>query len=469
MNSAEQKAPAFLSTTRLRPSSIPGRSAFEESLSDKARIVASTAFRRLQTKAQVFSLERNAAVRSRLTHTLEVAMYGQLIASKVADQLSQDGLWSQDSRNQLVTCVENACLLHDIGNPPFGHLGEFAIRTWFRSNDHTLLDAWRSQGVPPEQSENYRTAYKEFDGNPQGFRIVTLLQWLKDPYGLNLTCSLLAAMVKYPHGQSGTGAFAKKLGYFPSEAGVKMRVWEESGLRQGQRHPLAFIMEAADDIAYCLSDIEDAIEKRIITEEQFFKAIEHSGAARFDTLRAKGPVSSTARFVDFRVALTRHLVNDAVKTFTDRYDDILSGRLDKALLDCDADCNETLDALKGYARQHIFVSREAVNIELGGYHIVQDLLDRFLELLLLPRREFSAVLPRSGQKIKHGELALPVRLASLLPGRQLLAYQNAVAAMPDLEAVFRTQVIVDYVSGMTDSHALQVHRVLRGASDGVQP
>lgn len=463
--------PAYLWTNRLRASSVPNRSDLEQVLSDKARIVASTAFRRLQTKAQVFSLEKNAAVRSRLTHTLEVAMYGQLIAGIACERLVKENRLPSEAASQFILCVENACLLHDIGNPPFGHLGEFAIREWFRQQRSDFERIWRQFEVPEDERRRFQDAYEEFDGNPQGFRIVTRLLWLHDEYGLNLTCALLAAMVKYPTATvDGKSRFSKKIGYFPTESEVVAKVWENLKLREKSRHPLAFLMEAADDIAYCLSDIEDAIEKRVVTQHEFFASLSSEVKSRFDRpTTAAVESSSNARFIDFRVLLTRFLVSEAAKAFVDNYETILDGSIDESLLDRVQDCKKPLDELKAFAQKRIFVSREAVTIELGGFRIVMDLLKSFLPLLTLARGEFQSALPQSSDPPKYGKLALERRLASLLPGRHLLAYQHCTAKNEKLESLYRTQVVIDYVSGMTDTHAVQVHRMLNGLGDGVVP
>lgn len=464
---AHDGAAKYLATDRLRRTSVASRSRLEESLSDKARIITSTAFRRLQTKAQVFSLEQNAAVRSRLTHTLEVAGYGQLIASLACGFL-KDKL-SPEEALQLIQAVENACLLHDIGNPPFGHLGEFAICEWFRKQREELEKLWRQLGVPEDDRRNFQAAYEQFDGNPQGFRIVTRLQWLHDEFGLNLTSSLLAGMVKYPTGRIDSSArFTKKIGYFPTEAELVRQVWEKVGLKAGTRHPVAFLMEAADDIAYCVSDIEDAIEKRIVSQSQFFDSISPELRRRFDKNSAGSSSCSNARFIDFRIELTRSLIAESARIFADNYEQVLDGSFHTPLLDSASECESALRELKNFARKWIFVSGEAVNIELGGHRTVSDLLEGLYPLLMLSRKEFESSLPDATAPPDYGRLALERRLASLLPGKHRKVYQLSTRNNEALEPLYRTQTIVDYISGMTDNHAVQVHRMLRGAGDGIK-
>ena len=222
-------------------------------------------------------MARTGAVRTRLTHSIEVSNYGSQIAETLAQRLIARGSLPPDLRFAFVKTVENSCLLHDIGNPPFGHMGEYAIQRWFVKNEEQLVKSWLClDRFSSEVANQHLKAYQRFDGNPQGFRIATRLQWLYDEFGMNLTRSLLAAYIKYLGDvPDPTSRFRKKIGYFPTETEVVRNVWKTLGLLTNdkglpiQRHPLAFLMEAADDIAFCLSDIEDALEKKVVTENEF--------------------------------------------------------------------------------------------------------------------------------------------------------------------------------------------------------
>jgi dGTPase len=458
--------PRYLAFERRRPSEAL-RSATNEAFSDRARVVTATAFRRLQTKAQVFSLEKNAAVRSRLTHTLEVALYGQLIASLAARALVDSGRLDAQDAQAFVTVVESACLLHDVGNPPFGHLGEFAIQEWFTKTGPKLDRLWRSSGVEASFGEKIQAAYRDFDGNPQGFRIVTKLQWLHDEFGLNLSAALLGASLKYPIGiRSPVQPFATKIGFFPTEDDAIAFVCDRCDLQPSQRHPLAFLMESADDIAYCLSDIEDALEKHIISEDFFLNGIPPE-AHKYRPGSSGARDCTNSRFIDFRIALTRAMVETAAKLFIERYDEITSGHLTKPLLSLDAPMSCTLESLKTFSQRHIFSSPEAVDVELSGYHVVQKLLTHLFPLLSISTSDFSALFKESDRKPSR-RLPLENRLATLLPTKHRLAYQFASEAHPNREPVYRTQLLVDYVSGMTDVHALQVFRTLTAGVDGIE-
>ncbi|MBO9572119.1 MAG: dNTP triphosphohydrolase, partial [Chitinophagaceae bacterium] len=177
---------------RRKESSILNRNLLEETASDRSRVIFSSSFRRLQQKAQVFSLETNAAVRSRLTHSLEVADYGRLIAQNVTNRLISNGMLDSALQIPFINIVETSCLLHDIGNLPFGHFGETAIQEWFSENWKEKYQTATSRENPDDQITDWMNDFLEFDGNPQGFRIITLLQ--QPPVeisgtGLNLTMS----------------------------------------------------------------------------------------------------------------------------------------------------------------------------------------------------------------------------------------------------------------------------------------
>lgn len=270
----------FINTTRKRKSTYKRERVIEEFYSDKSRIIYSSSFRRLQQKAQVFSLEPNASVRTRLTHSLEVSDLGRTLANKIAYKLNKNGQLSDENILPLVAIVENACLLHDIGNPPFGHFGEDAIKEWAKNIleyipknlEHIPKNLKKNKN--DELLEELITDFKEFDGNPQGLRIITKLHPDFDQHSLNLTYSTLLSMIKYPRtpitNETDKGKF-KKAGYFHTEKNIVEEIHEKLEIPLGSRYPFVYIMEAADDIAYCMSDIADGIEKGIITETEFIE------------------------------------------------------------------------------------------------------------------------------------------------------------------------------------------------------
>lgn len=240
--------------------------------SDRARLIYSAPFRRLQQKAQVFSLEGNSAVRSRLTHSIEVAHIGRYIIAEICNRFEKDGnqqkkFWKENSL-ALSNIVETACLMHDIGNPPFGHFGEAAISNWAKSETtKNILCESLSVEYPKKYDYSPLKDFEYFDGNPQGFRIITKLQGDDGFYGFNLTYVQLASFLKYTHSPSSklnnpNAPFSKKIGFFDTEKDIIVSAWNSLGIKHHNRHPLGFLMEASDDISYCISDIEDGIEKK---------------------------------------------------------------------------------------------------------------------------------------------------------------------------------------------------------------
>ena len=282
-----------------------------------------------------------------------------------------------------------------------------------------------------------------------------------------------------------------------------------------RRHPLTFLMEAADDTAYCQSDIEDALEKGIVTEEMFFEELRDACGSILRSLQEtpglpplwmattmsmfvgvegepepekwwgqrrktwqedyeSGRRSRNSYFVSFKVALSNWLVQQAARTYVDRHDDILSGSMTCGLLET-GKANEVLNFLKGFSRRHIFSSPEAVNIELSGYRIIQEILDGFMPLLDLPPEEFTQL--RTG-KASPKDYPLTHRLLTLWPNKHECAYREHMGEHLEdgkeeerrskelLEPIYRAHWLVDYVSGMTDSHAVKVHSMLKGITVG---
>ena len=448
----------FLQPVRLRPSDVPGRRLLDEIFSDSGRIIPSPAFRRLQSKAQVFSLEVNAGVRTRLTHSMEVAVYGRILAGQVFKKLLEQRLIEEELRIPFITTVENACLLHDIGNPPFGHFGEFTIKAWFSDEKRR------------EQLANIPAAYlldmQHFDGNPQGFRIITRLSWAKDEYGMNLTCSLLLSYLKY-----GCQGFKKKLGFFTVETERVEKARSKLALGE-QRFPLTFLMEACDDIAYCLSDIEDGIEKELVdfrTVEEFLAArvVDTNDASTLSRLLAVAKdidpsicghsLQQKTMFLLFKIALVRTLANKAEEAFVENLKPILDGSHHEPLLSRDG--GTILGELRSFAEEHIFSTKEAYDLELLSNSVINGLLESFLPLFKLETESFQKVLDR---KTERAELELEKRLCMMLPARHVQNYRWQVKEGVHPEPALRAHLLLDYVSGMTDAHALEVFQILSG-------
>ena len=480
----------LLLNSRFRPSEVTDRHILLEAESDRGRLLFCPAFRRLQQKAQVFSMESNASVRSRLTHSLEVAQVGRYIADQISIKLIEKELASREECAALTTFVETACLMHDIGNPPFGHFGEFAISEWFRNNGRLAIKRALKDSDEELTSKTAAKAladFYEFDGNPQGIRIVAKLQRNTDEYGLNLTKTTLAAYLKYVR-SSGVqktlidSPFVKKCGYFSTESEIVESVWEEFGYDKPQRFPLAYIMEAADDIAYCISDLEDSIEKGLLNESIAFKEIleQWSKAKVADTATAglitevlenaaRGHKTSgkTFTFTDFRTSLNRELVTHAANQYIFSHDEILAGTM-SSLISSDSPCGQMLDILKGYCRERVYCHESVQKIELAGYKAISGLLEHFSCLLAIGVERFSCSLNMNKKDNKGRQIVMENKLLTLFPKRYIAAYQDQLSKTPKddnyyvTEWVLRAHLITDFISGMTDDFSITTYQTLSG-------
>lgn len=454
--------------------------------SDRGRIIHSAAVRRLQQKTQVFPLERNAAVRSRLTHSLEVQQSGRFIVQTIfrsltPEQLEQHGL--TELERPIESLVEMACLLHDVGNPPFGHSGESAINTWFSQ----ILPELTTRHKLKENAlwQILCTELAQFEGNAQAIRLVNSLQ------RMNLTYAQTACILKYtrcatasrPDKQHSLSYLQKKPGYYFSEQPFVEQLWQELDIAPGCRHPLTYIMEAADDISYCLADIEDAVEKGLFNLKELahqlnmaFAELEprgrliktqRGGRASFSALikAALGsaeaePVNSvSAFFIRLRVMMIHPLVRHAANQFISNITAVYHGSLNRALLEDGSQYHAITSTFKQVARRFVFNQPEVETLELQGFRIIAGLLGSYQPLLLLSRAEFDAVLHNDGY-----HLAQQQRLAHRLPNKHLAAYQLAVAQVaPDdtaLELYYRCRLLQDFISGMTDHFALDEYQAL---------
>lgn len=454
--------------------------------SDRGRIINSAAVRRLQQKTQVFPLERNAAVRSRLTHSLEVQQSGRFIVQSIFRLLSdqqQAEYGLTELERPIETLVEMACLLHDVGNPPFGHNGESAINSWFASKLPELTAVHQLQHNTLWHSLSSELA--RFEGNAQAIRLVHSLQ------RMNLTYSQLGGILKYtrlgtlakPDKTAPLSYLQKKPGYYFTEQALVEQLWRELDTTAGCRHPLSYIMEAADDISYCLADIEDAVEKGLLSLPQLahelnaaFAELEpqgrlistHSGGSESFAALIKAaldkaedePINKTsAFFIKLRVGMIHPLVRHAAEQFINNIDAVYHGSLNRALLEDGSQYHAITSTFKQVARQFVFNQPEVETLELQGFRIITGLLSSYQPLLQLSRADFSAVLQNQAY-----QLAQQQRLAHRLPNKHVAAYQLAVANITTddnaLELYYRCRLLQDFISGMTDHFAFDEYQTL---------
>lgn len=439
--------------SRSGPSATDQRNPFEN---DHARIILSAPFRRLQDKAQVFPLERSDFIRTRLTHSVEVSTFARGLGLAVEKELIRRQWLDAERLGDISSILATAGLIHDIGNPPFGHFGEEVIQQFFRKK-------FRDAAFRELLSEEERADFECFEGNAQGFRILRKLSLSRDEFSYNLTFPTLASVVKYPHaateGNRPDGLLSyKKFGYFRSERNDFLRIRET--LAMGTfRHPLVFLLEAADDIAYSVADIEDGCQKKVITREILTETLSEqlSGTAceEFIALFAKMEQELPTGFPDklsmtvmnFRVAVQSYMLREAVLTFIERHDDILNGTFDEDLVMASkaAPLRNVFKKLGFLNFQHSSV----VKRELAGEHVLNFLLDTFLSAVLHENRS---------AKSREARLYSLISLNYRYICEHLSRYPNPVYR--------NIQLVTDFISGMTDSYALDLYHELSGQRIG---
>ena len=469
---------------RQRPTTVEGRDIVEETESNRGRIIQSAAIRRLQQKTQVYPLETNAAVRSRLTHSLEVQQTGRFIARSILAQLKEQNrlkeLGLEGIETAFTNLVEMACLMHDVGNPPFGHFGEAAINDWMEKNARTCFSKAFGGVFQDSCSDLFENKLLpdllHFEGNAQGLRIIHSLQ------KLNLTCSQVAALVKYTRPAWQTEADKgytyrhKKPGCYFSEEPLLEMIWQHLDIAPGHRYPLVYIMEAADDIAYCIADLEDAVDKGILNLRQLQRLLQEEwdsqcqragvGFSRYLPNIVEQALDENATshifITRFRTRLSKDLVDYATARYCERHQEIFDGSLDEPLIDGGSKQHLALLTLKWVARRHVFSQPEVETPELRGYAALIGLMDIYRPLLEMSQKEFTHIV--NGEPSKH---FIAQRLYHRLSGKHKEAYEEAIESLqgetedlPALEWYYRCRLVIDYMSGMTDNFVLDEYQCL---------
>lgn len=464
----EIKYDKLLCVDRMRQSSMERQFTIDQFYSDRSRIIYSSSFRRLQQKAQVFSLEPNASVRTRLTHSLEVSDLGRTLANRIAYKLSEQGLLSPNKIPDVVAIVENACLLHDIGNPPFGHFGEIAIRDW--ANNDALKALPKGISIDDPLLNKLMNDFREFDGNPQGFRTITKLHTEYDEYSFNLTYATLLCTLKYSRaaGEEKGSGILKKAGYFQSEEEIVKKICSKTGIELHHRYPFTYIMEAADDIAYCMSDIADGIEKRILTEDMFIGEFKKEWEFKYKKkkLPVKLPEANIQFGRDISVPWAQMAMKETVDNFLEQEKKIYNGTAD-SLISISKPMGRVLETIKSVSRRILYPSFEAESIELTGYAVITGILKHYEKILNLPNDMFMKMV--KGEKVDNHDVAR--RLYNRLGRRYISAYKYAINKLDRKQHDYaikewwlRVHLLIDHVSGMTDEFALETYQMLEGIS-----
>ncbi len=438
MSSMSDRWLSLLSTARLGDSTTaqaPARSPFQR---DYDRILFSGPFRRLADKTQVFPMPYDDHVHSRLTHSLEVASIGRSLGTLVGGRVleRESALATHHDARDFGDCVAAACLAHDLGNPPFGHVGEDAIREYFQQDSRLL------EGL----SERQRSDLTNFEGNAQTFRIVTRLERPTRTGGLQLTLATLGALVKYPcssitASHSSQRKSARKPGLFDADIAVFSDLADALGLtpignEHWQRHPLALLMEAADDIAYLLLDLEDGLRLKHVPEALFVQCLAplcQADPRCPDLTPEAGDYASRLDRADLlRAIAINTLVHDAADAFMGSHDAIVDGTFGNAL-EANMKHQGSMKAIQTVCLERCYRARDVLKMELSGAEAIQGLLQIFIGAL---RDEHSL----------RGEHM-----------RRLYPKQFAAGT-----AYERLQRLTDHLSGMTDHYAVRLYRELRG-------
>ncbi len=418
-----------------------GRSPFHK---DHDRIIFSGAFRRLGRKTQVHPVSSNDHIHTRLTHSLEVSCVGRSLGMRVAEMIRPAlPQWCEPS--DLGMIVQSACLAHDIGNPPFGHSGEDAIRHWFQQ-------AARS-GWLDSMSEAERADFLNFEGNAQGFRVLTQLEYHQFDGGMRLTYATLGAFSKYPWSSkhaSADGYKKHKFGSYQNELPLLEQIANKLGIpklddEQWARHPLVYLVEAADDICYGLIDLEDGIEMELLDySEVETLLLDLVGDDLPETYRQLGPNDSRRRkLAILRGKAIEHLTNAAAHAFVEQQPALMSGTLQGDLVEhmCGSAKTCVLNA-KALARQKIFQDKRKTLHEIGAYTTLEILLNAFCGAAL--------------EQHNHGTLSFKNRRIF-----DLLGHGAPQADWPLYKSFMR---IIDFIGGMTDSYATEMAREMTGRS-----
>jgi dGTPase len=456
----------LLSTKRFRKADAKRKKTFEklfaspdfrtEHEKDFDRVVFSSPVRRLQDKTQVFPLDQHDSVRTRLTHSLEVANIGRTLAAQLAHDLGIT-LVGSDAMRAVPALVAAISIAHDIGNPPFGHQGEAAIRGWVK------IVANKYEGAVSSKKDKALLAdYLNFDGNPQGFRLLTMFG-IEDG-GLNLTASTLRASFKYPWSADSIRAkeHKKKFGFFQTEKHLFDWAGKETGIAEGVRHPLASIMEASDDICYSILDVEDGVKKRLVSTAHLMLYLRN---------RAKGApcakwVAQLVRQYNYDVKwlssqkVDGHHAEDVLMQLLRTYfiSLVVSVAVPELKTAISADnagagnpclshgeCASLLELLKDYTKAYIYSHPSVEKVELEGHSVIPYLLGAFWSAL---------------ESNEQGSASMQDKFViKKISPNYLRVYDVTLGKFPSWYA--RLQVCCDMVCGMTDSFAISAAQELK--------
>jgi len=420
---------------------LPHRSPFEM---DADRIMFSSAFRRMSDKMQVHGLSGSAYVRTRLTHSLEVSRVARSLGALAGQHVVETHLRGGDvTAADLGHIVSAAALAHDIGNPPFGHTGEHVISSWCQTSP---LGTKLMQQIP----DRSRPSFEYFEGNAHGFRILTQLQGWRETGGLQLTAATLGAFTKYPWGAEHRNA-KNKFGFFDSEAEIFAEVAKATGMLKGDRpgtwcrHPLAYLVEAADDICYSIVDLEDGYKMRCLSfdeVEQLVAPIANPSAEEY-----AGIADKDRKLLYLRSRAIEHLVRAAAAAFVDNHDAILAGKFRGSLPD-ETPYADQLAVISEVSRERIYRSAARNTVDLIACQNITTLLEVWCQAF----HEYAELKRDSGNAEPDEKLCPRSRFAiRALPNHKLIDVGDTAVWL---------RAVLDHVAGMTDGFCVEQARLL---------
>ncbi len=412
---------------------------------DYDRLIFSAPFRRMQNKTQVFPLPGSVFVHNRLTHSLEVASVGLSLGNDVAHAVMKTRPELAGTLlPQIGTIVSTACLAHDMGNPPFGHSGEKAIQTFFTEGAGNKLKS--------EVSDGFWADITHFEGNANAFRLLAHRFKGRRDGGFVMTYATLASIVKYPFASTLTDKGHGKFGFFCSESGIFEKIADELGIirksAKGEpleyaRHPLVYLVEAADDICYEIMDIEDAHKLKIVsyeeTERLFLGFFDEKGQNHIRRrIVDEGITDANEKVVYMRACVIGALERACVEAFMRHEEDIMNGTMKGCLVDnIEPRLAEAYQKCAILSKRKIYKSKPVLDVELSGFRIMATLMEAMTDAVVNPSRFYS---------------------------RQLISRVSSQYDIdsPDLET--RLMAVIDYISGMTDVYALDIYQKINGIS-----
>lgn len=445
------------------------RNAFE---SDFGRVAFSSALRRMHDKAQVMPLTTGDSVHTRLTHSIEVMSIAYSLGIALCrdkDFIEIYGLKNAFEYERVIPMIlKTAAFVHDIGNPPFGHFGETIIQNYFK-------EYLKKRIITDRQALDFTC----FDGNAEGFRILTRLQYIGDLSGLNLTYATLAAYSKYPNVGDLNKKYigTKKHGVFTSESDILEKMAEECGMKcidgSIKRHPLSFLVEAADSISYNVMDIEDGMtmgwysfsEMTDFIDEYMKEKTRNNGYSILSVLnidfKKQGidEHDEKRKMCDFRVKSIRYFVNLAISKFKENLEAIDNGKYSKELIE---DGDYLSSAFHSFAVKKIYPQREIEQIELTGHSVLNGLLNILLDCAFNPDKKFrnhlKSVISKTFLKVaKREQEAVPTIDYKFISNEEIVDFD-----IEKLNPYSKLRVIVDLISGMTDKYAVSVYQKISG-------